>query len=455
MPGKITLTMVEGSEPGKEFTFAEHDLFIVGRAADCHVQLTGDDKKISRHHFLLEVNPPEARLRDLGSRNGTFVNGVKHGGREREEKAHEAAGRVFPEVNISHDDRIRAGRTVLQVRVELPAPPEPALLCLKCGKDARSEVPAGRSGDYLCQACHAAVRNDPGPFLLEMIQRDARNRNAPVPDDVAGYTLLKLLGVGGAGAVYLARHKAGGTLTALKVILARVPVDEESRARFLTEVARLRTVNHPHCVQLFREGSAGPAFFFVMEYCPGDTVEQLRMRKGGKLEVFEALHLILQALEGLGHLHEQGIMHSGLRPQSLLRTGQAGGVVKISDFGLARLFEEAGLSGLSVTAASANALHYTAREQLTDFKHAGPGTDVWSMGATLYSLLTGMPAREFRDGEDPIEVVLNSAPVPLRRRRPDVPIRVADAVDRALADAVADRWRSGAEFREALVKALK
>ena len=81
MPGRVCLAVVAGPIQGRQFAFEDHDTFLFGRSPDCHAQLAEADGTASRHHFLLEVNPPAARLRDLGSLNGTYVNGTKYGGR--------------------------------------------------------------------------------------------------------------------------------------------------------------------------------------------------------------------------------------------------------------------------------------------------------------------------------------------------------------------------------------
>ena len=98
MPGTITLKIIAGPLKGKIYSFDEHQTFIFGRGPKCHAQLSALDKTASRHQFIIEVNPPEARIRDLGSRNGTYVNDIKHGGRERHETAEEGVKKNFPEV---------------------------------------------------------------------------------------------------------------------------------------------------------------------------------------------------------------------------------------------------------------------------------------------------------------------------------------------------------------------
>src|SRR5678816_4196711 len=127
MPARVCLDVVAGPIQGKHFEFDGHDTFLFGRSPDCHAELAPDDATASRHHFLLEVNPPAARLRDLGSLNGTYVNGQKHGGREKHLTPEQAAEKPWLQVDLRDGDLIRVGATVINVRIDgataLVAPP--------------------------------------------------------------------------------------------------------------------------------------------------------------------------------------------------------------------------------------------------------------------------------------------------------------------------------------------
>src|SRR5512139_1004490 len=150
MPGTVRLVVTAGPIRGQRFEFAGHDTFLFGRAPDCHARLAATDTSASRHHFLLEVNPPQARLRDLGSLNGTHVNGVRHGGRRSGESPEDAALRGTAEVDLRDGDEVRVGATV--IRVEVSAPPA----CTDCGRpiaEAERERCAWVGGQYLCEAC--------------------------------------------------------------------------------------------------------------------------------------------------------------------------------------------------------------------------------------------------------------------------------------------------------------
>src|SRR5512143_3549125 len=101
MPGSVRLVVTAGPIRGQRYEFTSHDTFLFGRAADCHARLAANDVSASRHHFLLEANPPRARVRDLGSLNGTHVNGTRHGGRGK--------GGAAAEVDLRDGDEIRVG----------------------------------------------------------------------------------------------------------------------------------------------------------------------------------------------------------------------------------------------------------------------------------------------------------------------------------------------------------
>ena len=117
MQNRVRLEIVDGPLKGKKFEFAQHDTFIFGRAPDCHAHLS-DDTHASRHHFILEVNPPLARLRDLGSLNATYINNRRCGGRKKGETPEEGAKRKYPEVDLNQGDRIRVGDTIMAVKIE-------------------------------------------------------------------------------------------------------------------------------------------------------------------------------------------------------------------------------------------------------------------------------------------------------------------------------------------------
>ena len=485
MPARIILEVTAGTMKGHSFGFEEHDTFIFGRGPNCHCRLDGDDS-VSRHHFLVETNPPDAQVQDLGSTNGTYVNGVKVGGRSRSG----SKGRL-PVVDLKNGDSIRVGETHLRVRLEHPwecaecgaalssssedisgneslrlctrcqerrmskgmaTDPITLLVCRECGKDVRAEVGGARWGDYVCAECRKRQASDPVDMLMELVKEGRAEEDFP---EVAGYAIQGRIGKGGYGAVYLAKRRTNNFPAAIKVMLSRVAVNDASRRRFLQEIGVLRRLKHPNVVQLLENGAAGSLFYFIMEYCEGGSVLGLMKRRRGKVPLREAGPLFLQSLSGLEYVHKKGLVHRDVKPSNLLLKRQGKHwEAKVGDMGLAKNFEAVGLSGMTITGTYGGTPYFMPREQITDFKRMKPSSDVWSMGATLYYVLTGTFPREFGPKKNPFEVVLAGKTVPLRERDSSVPKSVAVVADKALSIEPLHRYKDAGEMRLALARAL-
>jgi serine/threonine protein kinase len=290
--------------------------------------------------------------------------------------------------------------------------------------------------------------------LRRLMQEAAAKYRDPAGLNIGGYEIGDELGKGGMGVVYRAVRKADGATLAIKVMLARVAVDESARQMFLREIEVAKLLRHPHVVSLLESGSAGGAFFFAMEFCNRGSLAQLTKRQRGKLSLGMAAPLMQQILAGLEYAHEQGYVHRDLKPHNILLDEQAGHwTAKISDFGLAKNFEKAGLSGMTATGSFAGTYHFMPREQLTQFKYVRPVSDVWSIAATFYHMLTGRFPLDFPRDRDPMEVILHDEPVAIRQREASLPASVAEVIDRGLATDTARRYQTAGEFRAALEQA--
>jgi pSer/pThr/pTyr-binding forkhead associated (FHA) protein len=362
MRNRVRLEIIGGPLKGKKFDFAEHDTFIFGRASDCHAHLP-DDTFVSRHHFILEVNPPLARLRDLGSLNATHVNNRKCGGRNEGETPEEGAKRKYPEVDLNHGDRIRVGDTIMAVTIEhAKAQPDES----------------------------AQVREELARLIFEVNAPKEKKAERFIEQQIGGYIVEKELGRGGFGAAYLARRMKDNQRIALKVMLSQVAVDKSNLEQFLREIRNVSSLKHPNIVQIFDFGSTDGIFYFAMEWCEGGGVDRLMAQHKGKVPLQLAKPIILQSLDALAHAHSKGFVHRDLKPSNILLSfAQNNVVAKLGDFGLAKSFEKAGLSGLTLTGNYAGTPYFIPREQLINFKYVKPVSDVWSMGATIYNMLTG------------------------------------------------------------------
>jgi pSer/pThr/pTyr-binding forkhead associated (FHA) protein len=427
MPATVQLRITEGIAKGKVFTFAAHDTFFLGRHPDCQMHLP-DDTCVSRHHFILEACPPQACVRDLGSRNGTYVNGRKVGGRKEGESPEEGARRAYPEVTLKQGDRIQVGDTALEVHV------------------TQAEKQAGPPPDAPVPSFDELNPQQ----LADLLLKAAKKGKAPRLD-IPGYEIEKELGRGGFGVVFRARRLSDGVPVAIKVLLPRVAVRPAEMEKFLREMTITAQLRHPNIVKLYDQGHCEGIPYFIMEYCEGGSLWDLIMKQGGKLPLKVAQPIMLAALEGLAHAHQSGIVHRDLKPQNILLDR---GIARISDFGLAKNFQQAGFSGLSITGNYAGTPLFMPREQLINFKHLKPASDVWSIAATFYFMLTGAFPYPFTDKRDPIDVILNEDVLPLGARKANLSKPLDDVIMAALRINVKTRTPTANDFLSQLRRAV-
>ncbi|MGW3953141.1 protein kinase domain-containing protein [Streptomyces sp. NPDC004752] len=446
-PATVTLSLVKGRLDPAQYVFTERTTCVLGRSTDCSPRLPNDEhhSTVSRHHCLLDINPPDIRIRDFGSMNGTFVNGRKIGQREKGQTPEEGAAIQYPEHDLGDGDEIRLGDTVFRVGISAPRTLTLAR-CAKCGREVGSEM-SGRSGEFLCSDC----RSEPSAvarLLLDLAQ-SGRPNLAPI----AGYELLRELGRGGMGAVYLARHGSSGKQVALKVMLPKVAANADARARFLREAELTGALRHPNIAALYDSGFADGTFYFTTEFCTGGSLDQVLRQRHGRLPAAQAVRIAVQVLEGLDHAHGRSVVHRDLTPSNILLQENAEGstTAKVADFGIAKAFDQAGLSGLTRTGSTAGKPHFMPRQQVINFKKAAPAVDVWALAACLYHALTGHTPRDFPRDRDPWQIVLQAPAVPIRQRDPRIERRLAEVIDRALTEQPAIGFQSADELRRALL----
>ncbi len=264
------------------------------------------------------------------------------------------------------------------------------------------------------------------------------------PEQVAGYTIVRLLGRGGMGSVYEAEDAELGRRVALKLIAADHVASAEAVERFRQEGRLASTLAHPRCVFVFAADEERGRPYIVMELMPGQTLQTL-VESNGPLEIVDAVTKTLDVIEGLQEAHHQGIIHRDVKPSNCFL--EADGRVKVGDFGLSKSLDSD--AGLTRTGSFIGTPLYASPEQIKR-DDVDARTDVYSVSATLYYLLSGRPPFQADDAAAVLAKIVSEAPTPLRTLRPDVPAALEAAVMRGLERDRDRRWQDLGRLREAL-----
>ncbi len=284
------------------------------------------------------------------------------------------------------------------------------------------------------------------------------NHGRLAPAAIPGYRIEGVIGTGGMGTVYLARQLSLDRPVALKVMSTAWASDPVFAARFVREAYAAAQLGHPNVVQIFDIGECGGARYFSMEYVAGKCLADV-IRLDGPLDVETAVGYALQAARGLKHAHDRGIIHRDVKPDNLLLDKH--GVVKVADLGLVKTpdlsahqdrLSDSTDSGLHTIPPDMTGVRmalgtpaYMAPEQCRDATAVDHRADVYSLGCTLYALLTG---RQPFDADDSLGLMKKQAfepPVPPEQSNPRVPPELSAVVLRMMAKRPDDRPRSMGE----------
>lgn len=504
---RVEIVVSAGPMAGRQFAFDRADTFICGRSADAHMSL-GDDAAVSRQHFVLEIVPPHVRLTDLGSRNGTYVNGLRYGGTDAPRAGERLAADGAKSVLLRHGDEIAVGASRLRVHVRIQdqaAAPEAPLAaggpphCPLCSAEVSRDPNAdGPDQGHLCPACVEQMQRNPFDKARRMVLGILERLTGRDYPDLPGFDITGELGRGGMARVYRAVNRRTGGAVALKVILPEMASHPEGYRLFKREVEVNRQLKHKNIVELIYPVIGQGACLFIMELVDGTDLHSLMNAQGGKIAPRMAAPIFLDVLDGLAYAHRariavglpngtrhqvEGIVHRDIKPTNILVYRADGGWhAKVADFGLAKAFSTAGFSDMTSPGAAHGTPAYWPREQLLYYRFLHPPSDVFSAAAVFYQALTGMYPRNGitqlvevcqRQGRQPtipdfVKLITEQAVIPLRFRDPTLPPHVSMVIDRALAeqplgggeDTIRDtlgkmRYPDAAAFREALATAFR
>jgi predicted Ser/Thr protein kinase len=272
---------------------------------------------------------------------------------------------------------------------------------------------------------------------------------------VGRFEVLRRLGAGGMGEVYLARDAGLGRTIALKVLRSGLARDGEPVRRFLQEARAAGALNHPYICAVYELGQTDDARHFIaMEHIEGKSLRQVLA--AGPLSLQAAVSVVRQASKALSAAHEAGIVHRDIKPENLML--RPDGYLKVLDFGLAKLMHarEGSASERVHTAMGVimGTLHYMSPEQAQGLA-MDARTDVWSLGAVLYELLTGRLPFEGETTWALLSAIMLTEPTPLRARVPGTPTELERIVCRALSKAADERYPSAGELAWDLLRVEK
>lgn len=494
---KISLEIVKGPEKGRIFALPEDPTtYVAGRGGKAKLKFGDSDPYISRHHFLLEVAPPRVYFKDLDVTNPSQVNGF-----------------FVDEAELNDGDLIEVGYTKLRVRVEhnplaLAAPSSPVPPPLPGAPEELGEGSQGPTNSlpeattaslgasivrcHLCGTDLSSLADSDGRVCgLGEIPIYCCPQCLPSREDecnrlIGPYRPLKTLGHGGMGEVFLVYHEETARLLALKKMSIDNPI---LGARFDREIYIMRELFHDKLIAYVDNGcdAASGKPYLVMEYAPRGSLEELIRKCKGVVEPVLAAGYILQALEGLAFLHQNNVLHRDLKPENILlkETASRGVVAKIGDFGLSRQFSSAGGTVLTRLGMAMGTVLYMPPEQVEDAHSVQEPADLYSIGATLYHMLTGKYPFNFPTPQElarlqgkrehtqvsplgalkqymrkeklrsPQLIVLEDKPIPVRKRNPNIPEALGKVVDKSLNKEIARRYANAQEFREDLARALE
>ena len=270
----------------------------------------------------------------------------------------------------------------------------------------------------------------------------------------AGYTILRELGAGGMGIVYLAQHPRLPRQDALKVLPAALTVNDEYRQRFNREADIASTLWHPHIVEVHDRGELDGRLWISMDYIDGtDAGSLLRERYPNGMPPDEVVKIIRAVAEALDYSHQRQLLHRDVKPSNILLSHpeEPGERVFLADFGIARWVDDA--TGLTATNMAVGTVAYAAPEQLMGERVDGR-VDQYALAATAFHLLTGAPLFHHTNPAVVISNHLNTEPPAIGTRRPDL-TDLGPVFSKALSKAPDERYGTCVEFADALANHLR
>jgi len=393
-PGAVPLgyIVVKHFEGEDEVTpLRSGDVIVVGSGLTAQLQV--DAKGIDPEHCRLRVAGQDILLENLSQNEGTYVNGQR-----------------VDQCTLRVGDLLTLGRYPLMITPGLPS--------------GRNDMAGEVSREHLLEK---------DPMSL-------------VGSTVGKFRFIRLLGVGGMAKVLLAEQTSLGRLVAVKLLNREMLGTPKAVDRFLREALAGAKLSHPNIVQTYDAGTMGGLLFIAMEYVEGEDLGA-RIKRLGQLPIPEVLSVAIQVCRGMTYAHAQGVIHRDIKPSNLMFAPDH--PVRILDLGIAKLLDETNPESKKV---GIGTLVYMPPEQTMDAGAVDLRADIYSLGATLYKMLTARPPFKKRDLRETVRAIRKD-PVPdPRLHNSDIPESLSLVLRKALHKDPDDRYSSMKDFQDALLE---
>ena len=310
---------------------------------------------------------------------------------------------------------------------------------------AHSQIIAARSLSSQIEGSDEVSISDDSSTAPKVDSVDLPSELAALTD----YRIIRELGRGGMGVVYLAQHTLTGRKEVLKVLNERLMTNKDARLRFEQEIKCIASLDHEAIVRCYTVRTLPKTIVLAMEYVPGKDLHEF-CSTNGSLPIHVACSIAIDACKGLQHAMNAGLVHRDIKPSNLILYKKAGAIkAKILDFGLARLANVDQEEGLTQDGTLLGTLEYIAPEQCLDAKNADIRSDIYSLGCTLYHMLLGHPPFTGTHGE---LILAHSQKLPptVNLVRTDVPVELGEVVGKMLAKQPGRRYATPNDAIEAL-----
>lgn len=489
----LVLQITKGKSAGYRRSITNPERILIGRDSSCNLSLP--DPLLSRRHCIITITPNETQIVDMGSRNGTYVNGQKLP--------------VKTSQLLNPHDEVKIGSHVIQVlpatQAAGSAPQQPTPMpqglnnqghVVTTAKSSQkmtqavermrrtmddmsvgsvdqiqsldnqrahvptrsSHVPSNKQGVVHTTRTNVPARNPQNNTRVHTTAskgQQASQAAAPPqqnqdkgehPSKIGQYEILDVLGMGGMGVVYKAQHSFLETIVAIKVIKEELAMHGDIVKRFLQEAKLGVSLDHPYILRIHDAGEYEGIYFISMEFFNGSDLNSI-VKENGNLSTEMLLKYAIQMSDALGYAHKRGVIHRDVKPPNILVQAD-GQETKLADFGLAKAWQNAGAHHLTASGQTLGTIQYISPEQLEDSRNVDPQTDIFSLGASFYFAAAGKPPF----GEEPLGTVirniLHNDPPPIE----GMPEPLEKCLHRAMAKKRKDRYQTMEEFNQDLKK---